>query len=144
MTQRTICDKFTLEKRIILSSMSARCLTTLVIDLPKAARKFSREAMVKSLQDELRYYEDPMRVSKCLYASNPFVTECIARQNDEQRTTWHRRAYGADNGRLHVKVDVDRIYLTQGAPKLEGEFAKAVHKFVAFQGSDAAERHRNE
>lgn len=51
MTRRTVCEKFTLEKRIILSSLNAKCLTTLTADLPK--KKFSREATIKNLQDEL-------------------------------------------------------------------------------------------
>lgn len=85
-----------------------------------------------------------MRLSRCLYTSNPFVTECLARSSEEERKAWHERAYGVKNGRLHLKVDVERIYMTQGAPALDGDFAKAVHRFISFQGSDAAERHSNE
>ena len=73
-----------------------------------------------------------MRTSKCIYTSNPFVSECMARQSEEERKAWHERAYGVKNESLFVKVDVDRISMTQGAPVLEDDLAKAVHKFIAY------------
>lgn len=83
MTRRAVCEKFTLEKRIILSSMNARCLTTLTAERP--TKKFSREATIKNLQEALQVYDDSMRASKCIYTSNPFVSECLARQSEDER-----------------------------------------------------------